>query len=83
MEDIYEDLQYERSMDYFPEKKEEDKTPEKQAESDQERIPSPVQNSKDDKSTILGEYVDYQNEGELKKNMSSLEIIAKLEKYAD
>ena len=84
LEDIYEDLQYDRSMDYYPTKKE-DKEPEEQAEpasaSDQERVPSPVQIDKDDKSTILGEYVDY--ESELKKNMSSLEVIAKLEKYAD
>jgi hypothetical protein len=84
LEDIYEDLQYDRSMDYYPTKKE-DREPEAQEEpaSDQERIPSPVQFEigKDDKSTILGEYVDY--ESELKKNMSSLEVIAKLEKYAD
>ncbi|CBY21079.1 unnamed protein product [Oikopleura dioica] len=82
LEDIYEDLQYERSMDYYPAKNK-DKEPEAEPASDEERIPSPLQveQVKDDKSNILGEYVDY--ESELKKNMSSLEVIAKLEKYAD
>ena len=78
LEDIYEDLQYDRSMDYYPSKKTDE---EAEPASDQERVPSPVQIDKDDKSTILGEYVDY--ESELKKNISSMEIIAKLEKYAD
>lgn len=82
LEDIYEDLQYERSMDYYPAKNK-DKEPEAEPASDEERIPSPLQVEQvtDDKSNILGEYVDY--ESELKKNMSSLEVIAKLEKYAD
>ena len=82
LEDIYEDLQYERSMDYYPAKNKE-REPQAEPASDQERIPTPVQdeNVKDDKNTILGEYVDY--DSEIKKNMTSLEVIAKLEKYAD
>ena len=81
LEDLYEDLEYDRSMDY---QENDDQRPKSKAsrepESEAERIPTP-EISKNDRTNILGEYVDYEQEA--KKDMSKYEILAKLEKYAE